>query len=308
MKLQEWKKNFSLSEFVISNMDHKTMGGKVFVCCPFHHEETASCLVDDTHFKCFGAGCGAHGDALDFLKQSYGLTISEILNSKDLRPQNIIVPSNRKREPKQKKEIPLPSESQIRRWNNSLMANNEIVKYLNGRHIPVHGMKSFMLGYGITDYYHGEKIVIPVFNNHSLVNMRYRAAPNKDDIKYLAHPGKSPSLFNLDALQNDKIIIAGSELDAIALSSNGIPSVSLPGEGVFMDEWIPLFSGKKVLVWLDYDWPGIEGAIKVYNKIKIVAKTTIFDWPNVFSNGDDIEDFITKMGMPAAQKIYECLI
>lgn len=40
-------------------------------CCPFHAENTPSFTVWPDHFHCFG--CGAHGDAIDWLRRSEGL-------------------------------------------------------------------------------------------------------------------------------------------------------------------------------------------------------------------------------------------
>ena len=305
MKILEWKKKFSLANFVIENMEHEQRGGNIFVCCPFHHEETPSCIVKEDRFKCFGGGCGKSGDSIDFLMQSYGLTLSEVVNSGDFLEIN--ADHSNHNEIITKKPVPLPTPEQIRKWNKSLMANKKIKGYIGGRHINDNAIQRFNLGFGSTRYYRGEKIIIPVFSHNSLVNMRYRVAPGEEGVKYLAHPGISPSLFNIDDLKSNRIVIAGSELDAIALSSEGIPAVSLPGEGIFMDSWIPLFSGKSVLIWLDYDWPGVEGSIKVYNKIKIVSNAKIFDWPNIFANGNDIENFISKLGIGEAKRVFECL-
>jgi DNA primase len=44
-------------------------------CCPFHNEKTPSFYVYDDHFHCFG--CGAHGDAFEFLRRSEGAGFME---------------------------------------------------------------------------------------------------------------------------------------------------------------------------------------------------------------------------------------
>lgn len=51
-----------------------------FVCCPFHGEKTPSMKVYDgaKGFHCFG-GCGAHGDALDFVQRYFKLSFNEAL-------------------------------------------------------------------------------------------------------------------------------------------------------------------------------------------------------------------------------------
>lgn len=48
------------------------------VCCPWHVEDTPSCIIyDDQHFHCFG--CGAHGDALTYLQEQRGLSWDDAL-------------------------------------------------------------------------------------------------------------------------------------------------------------------------------------------------------------------------------------
>lgn len=49
-------------------------GGKLWGCCPFHEEKTASfCIHDDNRWSCFGQ-CGEHGDSIDYVIKSEGLT------------------------------------------------------------------------------------------------------------------------------------------------------------------------------------------------------------------------------------------
>src|SRR5579872_3983176 len=45
----------------------KKTGSNFFACCPFHQEKSASFSVSQTKqfYYCFG--CGAHGNAIDFL-------------------------------------------------------------------------------------------------------------------------------------------------------------------------------------------------------------------------------------------------
>lgn len=43
--------------------------GRGYLCCPFHVEKTPSMLLHKDSFKCFG--CGAHGDAIDFVSQLF---------------------------------------------------------------------------------------------------------------------------------------------------------------------------------------------------------------------------------------------
>ena len=50
--------------------------------CPFHTEKTPSFVVFDgkrSAYHCFGAGCGAHGDAIDFLRNWKHLSVREAI-------------------------------------------------------------------------------------------------------------------------------------------------------------------------------------------------------------------------------------
>lgn len=55
----------------------KPSGSLFKCCCPFHQEKTPSCMIypSTQHFKCFG--CGAYGDALDFIIRLKHLTFIE---------------------------------------------------------------------------------------------------------------------------------------------------------------------------------------------------------------------------------------
>jgi len=48
------------------------IGRNGMACCPFHTDKHPSMKVDGNHYHCFG--CGAHGDAIGFVAQYYGLS------------------------------------------------------------------------------------------------------------------------------------------------------------------------------------------------------------------------------------------
>ena len=41
-------------------------------CCPFHRDKHPSMKIDSLHYHCFG--CGAHGDAIGYVAQMFGLS------------------------------------------------------------------------------------------------------------------------------------------------------------------------------------------------------------------------------------------
>src|SRR5690348_1970377 len=59
----------------------KKTGSNFFACCPFHQEKSASFSVSQTKqfYYCFG--CGAHGNAIDFVMNYERLTFPEAVEN-----------------------------------------------------------------------------------------------------------------------------------------------------------------------------------------------------------------------------------
>ncbi|MEW5949850.1 MAG: CHC2 zinc finger domain-containing protein [Thermodesulfobacteriota bacterium] len=51
--------------------------------CPFHADKTPSFTVRENHFRCYG--CGAHGDALDFIRALKGFSFKDAATTWALR-------------------------------------------------------------------------------------------------------------------------------------------------------------------------------------------------------------------------------
>lgn len=48
------------------------IGRNGMACCPFHNDKHPSMKIDDQHYHCFG--CGAHGDAIGYVAESFGIS------------------------------------------------------------------------------------------------------------------------------------------------------------------------------------------------------------------------------------------
>lgn len=66
-----------LAELIGSRITLKKAGGNYKACCPFHDEKTPSFNVrpDKGFYHCFG--CGAHGDAISFVREFDGLGFTD---------------------------------------------------------------------------------------------------------------------------------------------------------------------------------------------------------------------------------------
>lgn len=71
------RQSTSLSQIAASYTKLRRSGGEWVGLCPFHQERTASFTIfdDDRRFHCFG--CGASGDAIDFLSMADNLALHE---------------------------------------------------------------------------------------------------------------------------------------------------------------------------------------------------------------------------------------
>ncbi|MFN7176267.1 MAG: DNA primase [Thermaurantiacus sp.] len=69
--LEELRARTSLAGIIGRKVKLERRGRELKGCCPFHNEKTPSFHVYDDHYHCFG--CGAHGDAISFLREQEGL-------------------------------------------------------------------------------------------------------------------------------------------------------------------------------------------------------------------------------------------
>lgn len=79
--LESLRQRVNLVELLSSYVDLKRTGASFKGCCPFHEEKTPSFIVQrgDTHYHCFG--CGAHGDAIQFLMAHQKMSFGEAVES-----------------------------------------------------------------------------------------------------------------------------------------------------------------------------------------------------------------------------------
>lgn len=79
--LETLRQRVDLVEVLSSYVELKRAGASYKGLCPFHEEKTSSFIVQrgDTHYHCFG--CGAHGDAIQFLMAHQKMSFSEAVES-----------------------------------------------------------------------------------------------------------------------------------------------------------------------------------------------------------------------------------
>ena len=77
--IENLKAEIDIVEVISNAIQLKKTGANYKACCPFHGEKTPSFVVspDKQIFKCFG--CGASGDAIEFVKKYYNLDFIEAI-------------------------------------------------------------------------------------------------------------------------------------------------------------------------------------------------------------------------------------
>ena len=79
--LETLRQRIDIIEVVSSHVELKRSGATYKALCPFHDEKTPSFVIQrgDHHYHCFG--CGAHGDAIQFLMTHHKMSFSDAVES-----------------------------------------------------------------------------------------------------------------------------------------------------------------------------------------------------------------------------------
>jgi DNA primase len=79
--IERLRSHFLMSEVVGKRIALKKFGREWKACCPFHNEKSPSFTVNDEKgfYHCFG--CGAHGDAIEFIRKHERLSYPEAIET-----------------------------------------------------------------------------------------------------------------------------------------------------------------------------------------------------------------------------------
>lgn len=148
--LETLRQRINLIDVLDFHLDLKRSGASYKCLCPFHDEKSPSFVVQkgDTHFHCFG--CGAHGDAIQFLMMHQRYSFTEAVESLADRFQVVLEVSD-------KEEKSGPNKGAIKEALNQATAffhmillhtdeGHEALRYLYSRGISLDFIKKFHLG------------------------------------------------------------------------------------------------------------------------------------------------------------------
>lgn len=149
--LESLRQRVDLVEVLSAHLQLKRSGTAYKGLCPFHDEKTPSFVIQkgDTHYHCFG--CGAHGDAIQFLMTYQKMTFSEAVESLAQRFQVHLEKIDKKDEPRGPNKIQLKQalESACQFYHFCLLHSQEghqALTYLYDRGIDLDFIRHFRVG------------------------------------------------------------------------------------------------------------------------------------------------------------------
>src|SRR5690348_3837690 len=125
----------------------KKTGSNFFACCPFHNEKSASFSVSQTKqfYYCFG--CGAHGNAIDFLMNHDRLSFPEAVETL-ARQLGMSVPHSKSQEKTASLQHLYGLLEKVAAFYNAQLAQTPAAReYFKKRGISEEIIKTFQLGY-----------------------------------------------------------------------------------------------------------------------------------------------------------------
>jgi DNA primase len=149
--LETLRQRVDLVEVLTPHVEFKKTGAAYKALCPFHDEKSPSFTIQkgDTHYHCFG--CGAHGDAIQFLMSHVKLSFNNAVESLAERFHVTLEKTEQTDEPKgpPKQKIKEALLEAARYYHFNLLHTQDghmVLKYLFKRGISLEFVHHFMIG------------------------------------------------------------------------------------------------------------------------------------------------------------------
>jgi DNA primase len=148
--LELLKSRIDLAEVISSHIKVNRAGAAYKALCPFHDEKTPSFTIQkgDSHYHCFG--CGAHGDAIQFLMQHLRMSFVEAVESLADRFGVFLEEGNSEPAGPNKKRLKETLEKAVQFYHFYLLhteEGHEGLQYLYKRGIDLEFIRAFSFGF-----------------------------------------------------------------------------------------------------------------------------------------------------------------
>lgn len=272
--------------------------GEYKMYCPLHENPdtsktpSASMNPENGKFMCFSR-CGGYGLSQVWSYVRAGETPTAKVKQED-KPRDISsAPSRRKKREKGEEPPPLPNEGKVAEWHERLMANKILLRTLRTkRGLTEKTLKQYGIGWN------GERVMIPIRDaDDQIINVRqYRM--NARAAKMINWDGYGDAcLYGIDALEAKTVFLVAGEMDKLIGRQYRLPTITVTaGEGTWLPQWTPLFTGKRVFVIYDCDSAGRAGARKVSAALRTVAEWVRTVDLDLKPEGADLTDWFVTEG------------
>jgi DNA primase len=284
--LQALRESVSLYDVISRFVDLKKSGADWAGLCPFHGDKSPSFTIAENKkfYHCFG--CGAHGDAIDFLQRingssfqeavnqlasEHGLQVGKVQGNQPLRATVRFQPAPK---PKTAQGLDASILDKLTQWQADL-PDSPAMAYLESRKIPLEIAQAVGAGYLPKGDYMGlnqegkptgwgPRVVFPhTLPGGQLVNLYGRSIDAEADKgQKHRHLPQGKGLLNAEALALDgPLWLVEGAFDAMALMAAGVQKVvAVFGLDGFDWRWI----GKpELIIAIDTDEAGQVAARKL---------------------------------------------
>lgn len=321
------KERLDILEVVGSRVQLKRRGKSWVGLCPFHDEKTPSFSVtpQDGRYYCYG--CHAKGDAIQFLADIDGKTVSEVL--RELSGDMGISVHNSPENDRQRELVEVNRRA-VAWFKKNLARRPDILQYLRNRGLTDETIASFDLGYapdgnalreagrdkrnelievgligngkwGVYDTFR-DRLVIPIrdeagrtvgFSGRSMSGQNPKYLNTRETVLFK----KRDILFNMNVARRGKqVAVVEGYFDAIALHQAGVPAVALMSANASDRQVRSLSRFDGVSVVLDNDAAGQAGAESLIGQLSggdfllqtICPETDVADF---FAGGGTASEF-----------------
>jgi DNA primase len=274
------------------------------ICCPFHADDTPSLLLDystDT-YHCFG--CGAHGDAMEYvqgMEQSKIKALSvyaKITHGKATQKHRTYTPRTQDTQALAQAKDFYGGLSSVDWYSLEREEEHEqALVYMTARGVDVHTMTRHGVKVTYDDRY---PVVVPLYDNGGFCGYVRRTFDKKSERKYMYNRGFSRATSVIGQYgSKDVAFVCEGIFDLMALSQAGLHACSVALMGCTPTrEQIAKLKGAgitKVVSCLDMDEAGERGTEELQKHFKIkrlvlpdgvsdVAEIKTFDLRQIVNN------------------------
>ncbi|MCA3246520.1 MAG: toprim domain-containing protein [Azospirillum sp.] len=266
--------DYPISSIVGRRVALKSAGKGEFVgLCPFHNERTPSFTVSDAKAFYHCHGCGAHGDVVDFIAETEGVSIGEaarILTGDTYAPTKRapgeappafdlfegieaaeIPDSHEPFQPNEPIDVWNPRKERVWRMRPSMV-------------FPYRDAEGELLGYVVRVEFDDGKKVTPT--------LRYVRLPDGRETWATVPFAKPRPLYWARPGDGQVIVVEGEKAADAAARLLPLPVVTWPGgtQGVKHADWAPL-AGRKVVIWPDADDAGRNAALEIAERLNALG-------------------------------------